>query len=208
MAMISGILSSCGNHAAEDSQAPTESVQQDDNQGEETVKIDDEEIQKAVDFGIVTPDYAAELDTQVTYAEFAAMLDAVTSAAAPERQAAWEDLSQALRDGDEPMNRGAGAVALFDCAMALEIDAEGYYMSAFWLEETMPDGMDYWDGMPWDDPHLPNVADAYVTDAFEGTDASYLTDYPIYNNAGWFVRRYSYGNGKCYMDYDENSSFR
>ena len=208
MTMISGILSGCGNQAAVDSQAPTESIQPSENQGEETVKIDDEEIQKAIELGMVTRDYAAELDTQVTYAEFAAMLDAVTTAAAPDHQAAWENLSKTFRDVKDPMSRGAGAVALFDCAMALEIDPEGYYMSAFWLEETMPDGMDYWDGMPWDDPHLPNVADAYVTDAFEGTDASYLTDYPIYNNAGWFVRRYSYGNGKCYMEYDENSSFR
>lgn len=208
MTMISGILSGCGNQAAVDSQAPTESIQPSENQGEETVKIDDEEIQKAIELGMVTRDYAAELDTQVTYAEFASMLDEVTAAAAPDRQAAWEGFSQMLRDADEPMNRGAGAQALFTCAMALEIDGEGYDMGAFWLEETMPEGMDYWDGMPWDDPHLPNMAEAYVTDAYEGTNWSWLTDYPIYNNAGWFVRRFSYGNGKCYMEYDENSSFR
>lgn len=204
LTMIGGILSGCGSKQDDVSGQP----------GSVTTELSqespvlDEEIQKAIGLSLVTQDYAADPDAQVTYAEFSAMLDAVVDAAAPDRQAAWEGLSQTFRDADEPMNRGAGAQVLFNCAMALEIDGEGYEMGAFWLEETMPEGMDYWDGMPWDDPHLPNVADAYVTDAYKGTGASYLTDYPIYHNAGWFVRRYSYGNGKCYMEYDENYSLR
>ena len=195
--MLGSILTGCGPQQAGTSSPP-----------EGATTKPDEEIQKAVDLGIVTQDYAAELDTQVTYAEFASMLDVVTAVAAPDYQAAWASISETFREAQEPMTRGAGAEALFNCAMALEIDGEGYDMGAFWLEETMPDGMDYWDGMSWDDPHLPNMADAYVTDAYEGTAWAWLTDYPIYNNAGWFVRRYSYGNGKCYMEYDENSSFR
>lgn len=168
----------------------------------------DSEILKAVELGLVTQDYTAGLETQVTYAEFAAMLDAVTTAAAPDHQAAWKSISKTFRDVDQPMKRGAGAIALFDCAMALEIDGEGYDMAALWLDDEMPEGMDFWDGMPWDDPYLPNVKDPYITDAYGDSNWSWTTEYPIYHNAGWFMRRYSYGNGKCYMDYDENGSFR
>ena len=174
----------------------------------ESAQSSDPEIQKAIELGFVTRDYAAEPDRQATYAEFATMLDALVKTVMPDRQADWTNISKTFRDAKEPMCRGAGAVALFDCTMALGIDTEGYDTGAGWLEGEMPKGMDFWEGMPWDDPHLPNAKDAYVTDAYEGTAWASMTEYPILQNAGWFVQRFSYGNGKCYLDYDKNSSFR
>lgn len=210
LVLLSGLLSGCGGNAGDgNSDSTSQNPQQESLNSEQNLQQEspDNEILKAIELGLVTEDYAAELKTQVTYAEFAAMLDAVT-AVAPDRQTAWQSISETFRDVKEPMNRGAGAVALFDCAMALEIDGEGYDMGVFWLEGDMPEEMDFWEGMPWDDPYLPNAEDAYVTDAYEGSHWSWLTEYPILQNAGWFVRRYSYGNGTCYMDYDENCSFR
>ncbi len=116
----------------------------------------DPEVQKALELGIVPEQIQGDYEKQITYAEFAAILGRMTAVVAPERKADWEKISEPFRNAQEPMTRGAGAVVLFDCAMAMKIGGEGF--------ETAILGIGGTSDMPQDDPLLPNLQDKYVSE--------------------------------------------
>lgn len=162
----------------------------------------DEELRKAQAIGLLPAQWQGDLNGTVTMAEFAAMLDAAVNAAAPDREAAWKALSAPFRDAGDAMTRGAGAMALFDCALALGIDAEGCETNDIWLDS---EGAGFWMGMDWSDSHFPNMGSTYSSSALKGTDWDWMTHQSIGQNAGWFATRYSYGNGKNYLEYDKTT---
>ena len=162
----------------------------------------DEELRKAQAIGFLPAAWQGDLNGTVTMAEFAAMLDTVVNAAAPNRDADWKNLSATFRDAGDAMTRGAGAMALFDCALALGIDTEGCETNDIWLDS---EGANFWAGMSLDNARFPNMQDTYSPSGALGADWMWMMMNSIRQNAGWFATRYSYGNGKNYLEYDKTT---
>lgn len=164
---------------------------------------EDAEIQKAIELGFVSDDLHGGYDKQIKYAEFCSILDAMIEEVRPECLEAWKKSSAAYRDADDLMTRFEGMAVLFYAAESAGLDAVGID-EAVPLEEYMPDGMDFWEGITWDYPLLPNIEQTYYNEEVASGDYAWRCEYPYLNNAGWFAQQSSYGNGKTYFDYNEN----
>ena len=123
--MVLGLLSACGNsqptEILSEKSAETEKTQVSDNQSPP-----DEEIQKAIDIGIVAEQLQCDYDIQISYAEFCSILDGFVSVLFPEKLSDWETVSANYRNADIPMSRMEGALVMLYVAECCGVDAVGY----------------------------------------------------------------------------------
>ena len=190
--MVLGMLSGCSGEP----DAPQESQA-----GNQETMVD-EEIQKAIDLGLVPEALQGDYDTQISYAEFCGILDAMIGAVRPDCLDAWQERSADFREADDPMTRMEGMLVLFYAAECTGVDAIGFWES-IGLEEHVPDGMDFWEGIG-EYPLLPDAFAEYQNDDLIGTDYEWVSGQQYVNVAVWFTACYSFGNGKTYFDFDEN----
>ncbi len=162
----------------------------------------DSEIQRAIELGFVSDELQGDYDAQVSYAEFCGILDAMIGEVRPDCLGAWQERSADFREADDPMTRMEGMLALFYAAECTRVDAIGFWERAF-LEDLVPDGMDFWKGIG-EYPLLPDTFAEYKNDDLIGTDYEWVSGQRYVNVAGWFTECYSFGNGKTYFDFDEN----
>lgn len=203
--MVLGLLSACGNsQPTETSSAKpveTEGVQVSDNQAPP-----DEEIQKAIDLGIVAEQLQCDYDTQISYAEFCSILDGFVSVLFPEKLSDWETVSANYRNADIPMSRMEGALVMLYVAECCGVDAVGYeYNIPF--EDLIAENVDFYEGVTWNYPLLPDIRKQYFNETLANSENYAWRDGLDYaTTAKLFVEYMSYGNGKTFFDYDERYS--
>lgn len=194
--MILGLLSGCGGG----SDTPQES------QAEKTETAVDEEIQTAIDLGLVPETLQGDYDAQISYTEFCGILDNFTSLMFPDALSSWEDVSANYRDADDLMSRMEGALVLLYAAECSNIDAVGYEYNIP-LEDIVADDVDFYEGVTWDYPLLPDSTQIYYDETIANSEHySWRCELDYYDNAKRFVEYMSYKNGKTFFDYDERYS--
>ena len=168
----------------------------------------DAEIQKAIELGFVAEDLQGSYNKQINYAEFCSILDAMIGETRPDCLDEWKARSAAFREADDPMTRIEGMLVFLYAAECAKLDAVGLWNNIP-LEDLMPEDKDFWEGVTWDYPLLPDRDELYRNEEMISSgDYAWRCEYPYLNNAVWFAEYYSYGNGKTYFDYDENYMLR
>lgn len=191
MAMLLSLMAGCGGEDVPASESP-----------EASAASTDAEILKAIELGFVSDDLQSDMDTQISYAEFCGVLDAMLAEARPECVDAWEIRSAGFHDQDDLMTRFEGMMVLFYAAECAGVEAIGFWES-IGLEEHVPDGMDFWEGVT-EHPLLPDAFQPYRNEGLAGTDYDWVSGQQYADVAAMFAACYSFGNGKTYFDFDEN----
>ena len=195
MAMLLSLMAGFGGEDVSASESP-----------EASALSTDAEILKAIELGFVSDDLQSDMDAQISYAEFCGVLDAVLAEARPECVDAWEGRSAGFHDQDDLMTRFEGMMVLFYAAECADVEAIGFWES-IGLEEHVPDGMDFWEGI-WEGiteyPLLPDTFQPYQNEELDNTDYAWVNGQQYAYVASMFAACYSFGNGKTYFDFDEN----
>lgn len=165
------------------------------------------EIKKAVDLGFVSETLQGDYNSQISYAGFCSILDRFISAISPASLDGWKAASKNYRDADVPMSRMEGALVLLYAAECCGVDAVGYEYNIP-LEDLMPDNVNFYEGVTWDYPLLPDIHAPYYNETLANSEHyAWRCGLDYADNASKrFVEYMSYGNGKTYFDYDERYS--
>jgi len=194
--ILLSLLSGCGGE--------TDTPQEPQTGNQETMR--DVEIQKAIDLGLVPEALQGDYDAQISYAEFCSILDNFTSVMFPDALSSWEDASANYRDADDLMSRMEGALVLLYAAECSDIDAVGYEYNIP-LEDLIAGDVDFYEGVTWDYPLLPDITQIYYDETIANSEHySWRCEQDYFDNAKRFVEYMSYGNGKTFFDYDERYS--
>lgn len=196
LALLAGLLSGCGGETG---------VIGSTSQDSQNMEFPDEELQKAVDLGFVPESLQGDYNAQISYAEFCGVLDAMISTACPDRLENWKTQSSGYREANDRMSRMEGMVVFLYAAQSAGLDSIGF-QNNIPLEDLIPAGTDFWEGVTWDYPLLPNIDALYKNEIIADSEYFWRCEYPVSNNAVWFAECFSYGNGKTYFDYDESYS--
>lgn len=197
MALCAGLVSCAGSDA--DRTVSEEAVTE-----EESDEQADEELQKAIDLGLVPENLQRNYGKQITYMEFCQVLDNVTALLRPEALESWKEISADYRDQDQPMTRMEGAVVMLYAAENSGLDSAGYQYRLS-MDELASDDTDYFGNTPWDFPLLPDIHETYYNKVYENKEGeSWRNGQEYWNYSRHFVEFTSYESGKTYFDYNEN----
>lgn len=210
LAMLLGMLSGCGegSDVPQETKTETQMETQQETQQEtmEEVKITDAEIQKAIDLGFVPESLQGDYESQISYAEFCGILDNFVSVMFPGALPDWNSASGSYRDANDLMSRMEGALVLLYSAECCGIDAIGYEFNIP-LEDLIGDNVDFYEGVTWNYPLLPDISKPYYNETLANSgNYAWRCGLDYSDNAKRFVEYFSYGNGKTYFDYDERYS--
>lgn len=172
-------------------------------EGQKIVESTDEEIGKAIDLGLVPAQMQGNYEETISYKGFCAILDCFVEKMFPELFSDWKDVSANYRDADVQMSRMEGALVLLYAAECCGIDAVGYEYNIP-LEDLIADDVDFYEGVTWDYPLLPDILETYYNETI--ANSQYYTwrcESNYGDNAILFAEYMSYGNGKTFLDYDE-----
>lgn len=202
LTLLLGLLTGCGAGSPEETENRVP--------GQQEFAADtgggDEEIKKAIELGFVPDELRDDYDLQINYGEFCSILDCFVSGLYPELLPAWEEVSGNYRQSDEPMCRMEGALVLFYAAECLGLDACGYEYNIPLEDYTAPE-VDFYQGVDWDYPLLPEIFRPYYNETLANSENySWRCGLDYADNAKRFVEYNSYGNGKTFFDYDESYS--
>ena len=205
LTLILGLLSGCGSSQTTETVQPQPAVTQAP-QTLENQTPSDAEIQKAIDLGFVPESLQGDYDLQISYAEFCSILDNFVSVLFPDSLEEWAETSQKYRHAKMLMSRMEGALVLFYSAECCGIDAIGYE-SNIPLEDLIADDVDFYEGVSWNYPLLPDTYEPYYNETLANSENySWRCGLDYAESAKLFVEYMSYGNGKTYFDYDERYS--
>ncbi len=175
---------------------------------QDAVEMDgaDDEIRKAIALGFVPSELQGSYDEQISYQEFCAVLDNFTSILFPDAFPTWEKVSADYREANNPMSRMEGALVFLYAAQCCGIDAVGYDFNIP-LEDIIDDYVDFYEGVSWYYPLLPNGSNTYYNETLAQSEHySWRCTLDYFTNAKIFAEYMSYGNGKTFFDYDERYS--
>jgi len=196
LTIMLGLLSGCGGGS---------DMPQGPQTGNQETAVD-EEIQKAIDLGLVPEALQGDYDAQISYAEFCSILDNFTSVMFPDALSSWEDASANYRDADDLMSRMEGALVLLYAAECSDIDAVGYEYNIP-LEDLIAGNVDFYEGVTGNYPLLPDFTQIYYDETIANSEHySWRCELDYFDNAKRFVEYMSYKNGKTFFDYDERYS--
>lgn len=166
----------------------------------------DAEIQKAIALGFVPEALQGDYESQISYAEFCSILDNFVSVMFPDSLSAWESASENYRNADALMCRQEGALVLLYAAECCGVDAIGYQYNIP-LEDLIADDVDFFEGLTWDYPLLPDISLPYYNETLANSELfAWRCEFDYADNAKRFVEYMSFANGKTYFDYDERYS--
>ncbi|MBR5545717.1 MAG: cellulase family glycosylhydrolase [Clostridia bacterium] len=166
----------------------------------------DPEIMKAIELGFVPENLQNDYEAHISYAEFCAVLDCFFVEMYPEKLENWKEISVKYRDADQLMTRMEGALVFLYAAEAAGIDAAGYQYNIP-LEDLIADDVNFYKGVTWRYPLLPNRRAKYYNETIANSKHySWRCDQDYLTNAKIFVESISYGNAKTYFDYDDRYS--
>ena len=90
----------------------------------EDTPVLDEELERAVSYGLVSAEELSGLEETVTYSQFCGLLSKVVAMRGEDFVPAWEDLAAAALASDEPMQRDDVLLAMFEASIVMEIDRD------------------------------------------------------------------------------------
>lgn len=79
----------------------------------------DDELERAVSYGLVSAEELTNLDAAVTYSQFCGLLTRVITMQGEELVPAWEELAAAALASDEPMQRDDALLAMFEASIII-----------------------------------------------------------------------------------------
>ena len=200
------LLSGCGKETDVPQQTQQETQGEIQQEITEEVITTDTEILKAIDLGFVPESLQGDYDSQISYAEFCNILDNFVSVMFPDALPDWKDTSGNYRDANDLMSRMEGALVLLYSAECCGIDAIGYEYNIP-LEDLIADNVDFYEGITWNYPLLPDISKPYHNETLANSENySWRCGLDYADNAKRFVEYMSYGSGKTYFDYDERYS--
>jgi len=200
------LLTGCSTETDVPQQTQQETQEEIQQETTEEVITTDAEILKAIDLGFVPESLQGDYDSQISYAEFSGILDNFVSVMFPDALSDWKSSSGNYRDADALMSRMEGALVLLYSAECCGIDAIGYEYNIP-LEDLIADNVDFYEGVTWNYPLLPDISKPYHNETLANSENySWRCGLDYADNAKRFVEYMSYGNGKTYFDYDERCS--
>lgn len=148
--------------------------------GSEINETSDEELLRAVSYGIVTAEELTDVSRTITYAEFCAMLTKVVAMRGEQFVPEWESLAADALQSDEPMQQDDALLAMFEASVVMGIDREQVVMKDW---EELSDAADWWEGVSWDYPLFPNWQEPYAN-IYDGS-----MDYDMFDHAAWHFEK-------------------
>jgi hypothetical protein len=139
----------------------------------------DEELQRAVTYGIISKDELTDRNKTVTYGEFCELLTRVVTMRGEEFVPAWEELAGAALNSDEPMQRDDVLLAMFEASIIMGTDRDESQRMDW--DESITEG-DWWEGRTMDYHLFPNWQDTYI--ANDGNQ-----DFSILDHSAWHFEK-------------------
>ncbi len=168
----------------------------------------DEEVQKAIDLGLVPDNLQGDHDAQITYAEFCQVLDNATALLRPAALESWKEISSGYRDKDNPMTRMEGAVVMLYAAENSGLDTAGYQYRLS-MDEMASEGTDHYGNTPENFPLLPDIHRPYYNELYENKESEgWRNGQEHWYYSRHFVEFTSFESGKTYFDYDEDCTMK
>lgn len=146
----------------------------------EDTPVLDEELERAVSYGLVSAEELSGLEETVTYSQFCGLLSKVVAMRGEDFVPAWEDLAAAALASDEPMQRDDVLLAMFEASIVMEIDRDESLMEDW--EESFAQG-DWWEGRTMDYDLFPNWQEPYAS-IYDGN-----LDYNVFDHAAWHFEK-------------------
>lgn len=140
----------------------------------------DEELERAVAYGLVSEDELTGMDETVTYGQFCALLTRVVAMRGEEFVPAWEELAAEALRSDEPMQRDDALLAMFEACMVMGTDRDEGLLPGW--DESLAQG-DWWAGRTMDYDLFPNWQEPYA-DTYDGN-----LDYNVFEHAVWYFEK-------------------
>lgn len=187
------ILSGCG---AKPDRGETQSADYADASVSRSVNdtIQDEELLRAIQYGIVTEDFLSEADKVVTYKEFCSMLTEIVRLRDENLVSQWENLAVNALQSDETMQRDDAVLAIFEAALVMGIDNE-MVIGIQWQDQSDLD--DWWEGQTRDYNLFPDWEEPYGEDGYDH-----------YMNGAWYLEgAFSSVSGKNPFEPDEHMTY-
>lgn len=139
----------------------------------------DEELQRAVTYGIVSEDELTGMEKTVTYGQFCELLTRVVTMRGEEFVPEWEELAKEALNSDEPMQRDDVLLAMFEASIVMGTDRDESQMSNW--DESITEG-DWWEGRTMDYDLFPNWQETYT--ANDGNQ-----DFSILDHSAWHFEK-------------------
>ena len=140
----------------------------------------DDELARAVSYGIVSEDKLTDMDKTVTYSRFCELLTRIVSMRGEEFVPEWEALASDALLADEPMQRDDALLAMFEASIIMGIDREET-VQPDWEEKSTAE--DWWHGLSRDYPLFPNWQEPYAG-TYDGS-----TEYNIMEHSAWHFEK-------------------
>lgn len=169
----------------------------------------DNEILRAISYGLVPKKLQQDYDKSVTYAEFCSMLSNLVKSATPEKFSEWKKTASKALVSDKVMRRDDAAVALLYASKAMgKLYTNVAAYPGVKKVENNKDSWNFNDNFPlwpsWQKDYrmrttIPGGIDGFLNDSWGS----------VMSNAFWFVlMRLSQVNEKPLLDYDKNYNMR
>ena len=140
----------------------------------------DDELARAVSYGIVSEDELTDMDKTVTYIQFCKLLTRIVSMRGEEFVPEWEALASDALLSDESMQRDDALLAMFEASIIMDIDREET-VQPDWEEKSTAE--DWWHGLSRDYPLFSNWQEPYAG-TYDGS-----TEYNILEHAAWHFEK-------------------
>lgn len=140
----------------------------------------DDELERAVSYGLISAEELTDLDATVTYGQFCGLLTGVVAMRGEELVPAWEELAAAALASEEPVQRDDALLAMFEASIIMGIDRD----ESGWVDwESVSSAEEWWAGVTRDYDLFPNWQDAYAA-GYDGNQ-----DYSIFDHAAWHFEK-------------------
>lgn len=167
--------------------------------GKTSQSATDDELARAVSYGIVSEDELTNMDETVTYGQFCELLTRIVAMCGEEFVSEWEALASDALLSNEPMQRDDALLAMFEASMIIGIDRDETIQNDW---EGISAADDWWHGLSRDYDLFPNWQEPYAVPG----DGS--TDYCILEHAAWhFEKTPSAISGLLPFEPDEDMTY-
>lgn len=140
----------------------------------------DEELTRAVEYGIVSEAELTGLEKTVTYGQFCEFLTCVVAMRDEELVPVWEELAAEALSSSEPMQRDDVLLAMFEASIVMGIDRDEGQLPDW--DESLAQG-DWWGGRTLDYDLFPNWQEPYA-DTYNGNQ-----DFNLFDHAAWHFEK-------------------
>ena len=159
----------------------TESAPQPEEEAEVVAAEPDEEILRAISYGLITEEDWKNTGKTITHKQLCEIITRMVALRNEELVPEWEELAAMALQSDEIVHRDDAILALFEAAIVMGTDRwQGAALYDSW-ESDLFTGDDWWEGASRDYDLFPNWEEPYP-DVHDGN-----MDYDIFAHAAWHL---------------------